>query len=1494
MRKQIEALKQQKQDAVQAARQVAEAEMQKRAEEAHRAEEARKVAEAAITERDKELDALRTQLAASSTEAVASGIDHRLDANLAAILHKFQEVSDKRQREYLEQSERRQQAMLETLLQANNNSRDESYSVGSSNQQNEDTVRQVNSGIQKWEAPVLKAPCNLTLQMFRSWKLDWEYYVLTRHLNQEPNPRIRIGVLRGALHEDWKELWDTGKLDIKTQDDTEVIVQKMNDYLRRKRNALLDRKEFTHRNQHQGETVDKYHAALKLIDQSCAYDDPVVCPSCKQETDIVCMNCEALIPLADLQREIRIRDRIICGLQSEVIRKEVLKVPLKQLTLQKVLEICEAEESSEYTEANLYGKVPAHGLHVAKSSYKKDKENTMKVCSYCGKAWHKRDECPAREAECKHCKKIGHYHRMCRLKKRNQLQSSKDHLGYLGGYMVGDSNIGDVSMIVQARKEAALNFICDSGATIEAVGVKHLHALGEDKGSLLKDNLKVDTANGIAKSLGKFKATLCYQGQTRETELRVFPKLKVPLLSRHTCAEMGIIPNEWRNAMIHKLSVLEPKEAISANMYKQHNSSADLEKSKLLSENWDVFNDEKLGTMSGPPMKIKLIDGAIPCKRLKAYTIPLSWRYKVKAQLDSMVEKGVIEKVPVGETYSWCHPMVVVPKKNLEELRITVDFKGLNKYVERPAHPTHSPKDMVSQIKPGCKYFTTLDSRHGYWQIKLDEKSKPLTTFMTEWGAYRFERNVMGLISAGDEHNRRGDEALNGIENVKKVVEDILIYDSDYNEHIKRVKEVISKCREHGITLNPKKFVFAQPIIEWCGYKISEAGYTVSDDLIKALKHFPEPKTKTDVRSFAGLVQQFGKFSPDIAGELKQLSHLISPKVNFVWEEPQRRSFQKLIELLTNPRILAQYDPEKPVCLETDAAQSRGMGYALWQQQKDKTWRLMQCGSRAVSDTEARYSATEIELQAVVHAVEKCRLFLLGRAFDLIVDHKPLVPLINDKTLNEIDNRRIQRQLSKLANYQITARWREGKLHKVVDAFSRYPVDQPSTEDLQGEVETDAVRIAVHMVSLEDEEDGHSIMEDKLIKTVKMMSQRDSDLQELKTLILDGFPDHKSQLNSNLKGYWKIQAELSIEDDMILNGQRIVIPRALRKQILENLHAPHLGEKKTLARARQCVYWPGIGMDIKQKVQACNECALRQRSLGKESIIQEEIPKWPFYSVAADLFSYAGKEHMVYTDKLSGWYGVRQFRHSANTDDVTSAMEDFFINFGVPVKLTTDGGPQFTSMQFAKFCKDWSICHDMSSPHHPQGNGHAESAVKRVKGLMAKTTKTGNMRDKAFIRGVLEHRNTPREDGKSPAELVLGRPLRALVPMHHSKFEAGWKKIQAEVDAKATILKERAQKYYNQGARDLKELKLGSIVRIQDHNTKLWNRIGEVVRTNPERRNYWIRTESGRVLRRNRRFLRPCNMSKETADKSESNNDVTSPELRRSQRIAKKPNWYRP
>ena len=152
-----------------------------------------------------------------------------------------------------------------------------------------------------------------------------------------------------------------------------------------------------------------------------------------------------------------------------------------------------------------------------------------------------------------------------------------------------------------------------------------------------------------------------------------------------------------------------------------------------------------------------------------------------------MAEPGVLELVK--DVSDWCSPMSFVPKPN-GDVRPVVDLVHLSKFVERPVHPFPSPKDIIAQIPRTSKYFAVFDATNGYWQIPLEEESKPLTTFLTECWCYRYLRAPMGLTSSGDKFCARTDKALAGIPGVFKLVDDILMFGDSVEQLLDRVKAI--------------------------------------------------------------------------------------------------------------------------------------------------------------------------------------------------------------------------------------------------------------------------------------------------------------------------------------------------------------------------------------------------------------------------------------------------------------------------------------------------------------------------------------------------------------------------------------------------------------------------------------------------------------------------------------------------------------------------------
>jgi len=211
-------------------------------------------------------------------------------------------------------------------------------------------------------------------------------------------------------------------------------------------------------------------------------------------------------------------------------------------------------------------------------------------------------------------------------------------------------------------------------------------------------------------------------------------------------------------------------------------------------------------------------------------------------------------------------------------IRITIDLKKLNSQVVRGSHNAPTPLEIVNDRRPDAKYWSTMDAKAGYWQVPLDEDSQDYTVFITPFGRYRYLRSPMGYVSSGDVFNYRGDVALQGLEHVRKIVDDIIAEDADLEEHFNRVCDVLERCRLHRITLNPAKFVFAQGKVKFAGYVISREGLEADPEKVRAIADFPEPTNPTEMRSFMGIVNQLGQFSKDVSAAAGPLRGLTSSK----------------------------------------------------------------------------------------------------------------------------------------------------------------------------------------------------------------------------------------------------------------------------------------------------------------------------------------------------------------------------------------------------------------------------------------------------------------------------------------------------------------------------------------------------------------------------------------------------------------------------------------
>ena len=380
----------------------------------------------------------------------------------------------------------------------------------------------------------------------------------------------------------------------------------------------------------------------------------------------------------------------------------------------------------------------------------------------------------------------------------------------------------------------------------------------------------------------------------------------------------------------------------------------------------------------------------------------------------------------------------------------------------------------------------------------------------------------------------------------------------------------------------------------------------------------------------------------------------------------------------------------------------------------------------------------------------------------------------------------------------------------------------------------------------------------------------DAALNDLLSAIQSNF-DVNLPPEGGIRQYLPYRDGFYISDGVILYNDRVVIPPQLRYQVLRTLHAAHQGVSAMERRARATVFWPGMTQDIHNIRDSCAHCNRNAPSQAATPPLPSHPPTTPFEKIFADYFDYAGRHFLIVGDRLSGWSDV--FSTPAGTT-VTGAnalvrlLRSYFATFGVPEEISSDGGPEFTAFVTQDFMRKWDIKHRVSSAYFPQSNGRAEVAVKAAKRLlMSNISPNGDLNNDSFLRALLQLRNTPDPDcDLSPAEIVFGYPLRdafsfvnRLATFSNRFIRRTWREAWRAKEDALRVRAKRTNEALSARTRSLRPLRCGDRVFIQNQggtHPRKWDKVGTVVEA-LDFDQYNVKVGgSGRITRRNRRFLR--------------------------------------
>lgn len=1037
-------------------------------------------------------------------------------------------------------------------------------------------------------------------------------------------------------------------------------------------------------------------------------------------------------------------------------------------------------------------------------------------------------------------------------------------------------------------KPVNVQAMADTGCQSCLISYKHIQRMGLNKKDLLPVTMKLSAANNHQiKVLGAVILRITGKtndGTGRESRQVVYVTNESDkfFLSRGACIDLGIISNTFpsigetqseinathqddqtdcgcpKRELPPPLPTELPFPATEENREKLENFLLDY----YSKSTFNTCEHQPLPLMEAPPVKLMIKPDAEPVAHHSPIPVPIHWHDTVKADLDRDVRLGVIEPVPIGEPVTWCHRMVVCAKKNGNPRR-TVDFQALNVHASRETHHTQSPYHQVRSV-PSFKKKTVSDAWNGYHSVPLREEDRHFTTFITPWGRYRYITLPQGYIASGDGYSRRFDEIVSDFPDKIKVTDDALLWSNDLEASFFQACKWLDTCGRNGIIQNPPKFHFGEDVVEFAGFEVTPDSVRPAPSMLRAITDFPTPKNITDVRSWFGLVNQVS-YAFSMKETMLPFRELLKAKIPFVWSDELQEAFEnsKLHIVKEIENGVKIFDKSKPTCLATDWSKT-GVGFWLYQKHCScpevkplcckEGWKVANVGGRFTSPAESRYAPVEGEALAVAYSLDRARHFVLGcENLIVAVDHKPLLGLFTNRSLENIPNNRLKNLKELTLRYRFTMHHVPGLKHRASDATSRYPTGDPSPSQLI--LQDDIAPIIIE--SSDSIQSIQAISWDKL----RLTSNSDPDIKLLVETIESGFPAQKDELPAAIRQYHQFRVHLSTIDGVALYKDRVIVPKQLRTDVLTALHSAHHGVTSMTARADTSVFWPGITKDIIKTRTNCSHCDRMAPSQPSAPPTPLVYPEYPFQYICGDFFHHKGQYYLVCVDRYSNWPIVEKSKGNAN--DLINSLRRSFVTYGIPDELSSDGGPEFAAKSTETFLKNWGVHHRRSSVAFPHSNCRAEIGVKTVKRMLTDNSgPDGELDTEAFQRAMLQYRNTPNQDTKmSPAMCLFGRPIKDFVPIHPGKYlpHPTWQNV---LEDRETALRQRHMKTaerLEQHTRRLPPLRFGDQVRIQNqtgpHPNK-WEKTGSVIEVR-QHDQYVVRIDgSRRVTLRNRKFLR--------------------------------------
>lgn len=1138
-------------------------------------------------------------------------------------------------------------------------------------------------------------------------------YILLNEIKEELKVPLLITVVGEATYALMCDLCSPVDPEKKTFDE---LVKLVSEHLEPKRSEIAERHVFRLRRQRTGEPLMEYLQSLKHLASTCNFKSNL---------------------------EENLRDQFVSGLASEVMRSRIFaetNIKYKE-AVELALALEAAEKHAEVSGATAAPVTSAHGggggpegLHYSSSRRGASARARrppagprpppaaaspaqQAQCWRCGKA-HRADRCRYIHFNCDECNQRGHLKAMCKQVRGGNSGQSRDWHNY-----VSDDDSGEIfTMDIQGNNNKPYFIkVCVDGQLIECeidTGSR-ISAINEEFYKKHFGNKLISTDNLILRSyagsriesLGYINVKVCLGDVEADNLcLYVIKHGSRPLLGR-----------DWLRAL----------KITQINLHKMTDNGF---VSQLSTEFPEVFTDN-LGTCK-KAIRLQLTDNSPVYVR--ARPVPLALKARVEAELERLQATGSIYRVDHSD---YGTPIVPVVKED-GRIRICGDYKiTINPILKRDPYPLPRIDELFAALSGGERY-TKIDLKHAFEQCILTEDCQPFTAITTHIGTFAYRRTPYGLSCIPEVFQKLMEETLRGVPGSVVFLDDICVTGANDKEHMCNLRAVLERLRDMGLTIKFSKCKFLQDSVRYLGFIIDQSGLRPDPTKLEAISSAPRPNDVTQLKSFLGMLNYYGKFIPNLSTILHPLHALLKKEVSWNWNPDCERAFNEAKSVLLSDCVLAHYEEGRPLVLSVDSS-AYGLGGVLAHRYPDGSERPVSCVSRTLNAAEANYSQLDKEALAIFYGVTKHHQYLFGRKFVLKTDHQPLTYIFGKKGgIPQTAASRLQRWAVRLAAYDFTVEFVRSAENGPADALSRLPLPR------EGHC-TDYSATYVNIV-----EESYPIS----FKQIAIETQKDKVLSRIYGYVKYGWPLTVSC--DEEKPYFIRKDEIVVEVGCLIYKYRIIVPPKLHKQILDELHDGHLGMNKMKNLSRGYVYWPNLDRDIETLCRACEACRAVRDAPPHAPLHPWEFPLNPWQRLHADFAECGGTKYLIIVDAHSKWIEALPMK-CTDAKSTINVFRSIFARFGLPTQLVTDNGPPFFSQEFKMYCEKNCIKHVTSAPYHPQGNGAAENAVKTVKKAIKRALFTGDDVNSALSKFLFNYRNCEHATTSvSPASALLGRRLR--------------------------------------------------------------------------------------------------------------------------------------